>query len=348
MRGLWRAITASPVSILLTIAVIWLVGDTVWNVVQWGLVDGVFHGDSGRACRPDGACWAFLGNRGGLLLFGPYPPEERWRVILSFVIGLAGIGVLVAPKPERKIRFAAWFLLIYPIISFILIRGGIFGLPGVISDKWGGVMLTLVIAGWTIVTAMPFGMLLAFCRRSKLPVIHYVAVFYIDIMRGLPLIGVLFVAIVMFPLFMPPGMDIDKLMRAAVAFTLFNGANFAEMFRGGLQAIPSGQIEGAAALGLRRWHTTFFVVIPQVISVTLPGLVNISASIIKESTLVLIVGLYDLLGVIQAGTLDPNWLMSDQVRITGYFFSAITFWTLCFGLSRYGAHIERRMKAGAR
>ena len=204
-------------------------------------------------------------------------------------------------------------------------------------------LLTVVIAAWTIVTALPLGLLLALARRSELPIISASAAALIDIVRSLPLVGLLFLVIVMFPLFVPPGFETDKLVRALLAFTMFNAANFAEVFRGGLQAIHRSQIEGGYSLGLPKWRVTALIVVPQVIAVSIPGVVNICIAIVKETTIVLILGLFDFVGVLQAGMADPEWLMAESVRTTAYVFAAFVFWLICFSLSRYSLALERRL-----
>jgi general L-amino acid transport system permease protein len=188
--------------------------------------------------------------------------------------------------------------------------------------------------------------LLALARRSDLEAIAVMAGLFIDILRGLPLVGLLFLAIVMFPLFAPPGLETDKLIRALLAFTLFESAMLAEIFRGGLQGVAKGQEEAAASLGLSRGHSTFLVIVPQAITIALPGIVNVCITIIKETTIVLIVGLFDFLGVLQAGLADPDWLKATGVRSTAYFVAAVVFWCVCFALSRYSLSIERARNRG--
>ena len=231
----------------------------------------------------------------------------------------------------------------------VLMAGGVAGLRYVSTGLWGGAALTIIIASWTIVTALPLGLLLALARRSELPIISAIAATLIDLVRSLPLVGLLFLSIVMFPLFVPPGFEVDKLMRALIAFTVFNAASFAEVFRGGLQAIPDGQIEGGRSLGLPRWRVTALIVVPQVLAISVPAVVNVCIAIIKETTIVLILGLFDFIGVLQAGMADPNWLMAENVRTTAYVFAAFVFWVICFSLSRYSMSLERRLpaKAGA-
>jgi general L-amino acid transport system permease protein len=211
----------------------------------------------------------------------------------------------------------------------------------------GGLKLNIVVAAWTIASAIPLGFLLALGRRSELPVISLACATFIELWRSLPLIGILFIAVVLFPLFVPPGVEIDKLVRALIAFTLFNAANFAEVFRGGLQAIPAGQSEAARSLGLGYWRATGLIIVPQVVRITLPALINTCVSIIKETTIILVIGLLEFLGELQAAMADPEWLIADQVRNTGYFFAALIFWALCFSLSRYSVRLERAMSPTA-
>ena len=343
LRGFVSACVSSWTNLALSGLALAVAAKLAIDLCQWAIVHAAWTASSGRDCPPDGACWGFIRERWDLVLYGPYPAAERWRVIVTGLAGLLGLGLLMSPLARHKGRLAAALLVAYPALAFALLRGGVIGLPLVPSAMWGGLMLTLVVAGATIVAAVPMGLGLALARRSKLPVVGAAAALYIDIMRGLPLIGILFVAIVMFPFFLPPNVEIEKLPRALAAFSLFNAAVLAEVFRGGLQSVPSGQSEAATALGLGHWRTTFLVVVPQAVAVSLPGVVNVCVSIIKETTLVLIVGLFDLLGVLQSGVSDPNWLTSDEVRRTGYFFAGVGFWIICFALSRYGARIERRL-----
>jgi general L-amino acid transport system permease protein len=251
--------------------------------------------------------------------------------------------VLAGSYHRLRVTTAAAMLAAGALAIGILMVGGTAGLRYVPTSLWGGVLLTVVIAAWTIATALPLGLMLALARRSELPVISAVAASVIDIVRSLPLVGLLFLMIVMFPLFVPPGVETDRLMRALVAFTIFNAASFAEVFRGGLQAVPDGQIEGGRSLGLAKWRVTALVVVPQAVAVSVPGLVNICIAIIKETTIVLILGLFDVVGVLQSGMADPDWLMAESVRTTAYVFAAFVFWVICFSLSRYSLALERRL-----
>jgi general L-amino acid transport system permease protein len=334
---------SSPLNMMLTAAVVSLALWTLPSLVHWLLLDAVWRGTSAKDCvGHDGACWIFLRAHASQLLYGSYPDGQRWRLAAAAVVGIATAVAAGSSTRRLRVLLIGLILITGSIAVGILMVGGLAGLPFVATSMWGGIMLTVVIAAWTIVTALPIGLLLALARQSELPIISAIAGAFIDTLRGLPLVGLLFLVIVMFPLFVPPGLQTDKLMRALLAFTLFNAANFAEVFRGGLQAVHRSQIEGGYSLGLPKWRVTALIVVPQVISVSIPGVINICIAIVKETTIVLILGLFDLVGVLQAGIADPDWLMSSNVRTTAYVFAGLVFWPICFLLSRCGRAIERR------
>jgi general L-amino acid transport system permease protein len=339
-----RSCVSSPLNAMLTAVVVALVLWALPGLLRWLLLDAVWSGTSGRDCvGHDAACWIFLRAHTDQLLYGSYPAGERWRLAAAAVVGIAAAAGAGWGRQRLGLLAAGLILVVGSIAIGMLMVGNVAGLPYVPTSRWGGVLLTIVIAAWTIVTALPIGLLLALARQSELPVISAIAGTFIDLVRSLPLVGLLFLVIVLFPLFVPPGVEADKLMRALIAFTIFNAANFAEVFRGGLQAIHRNQIEGGYSLGLSKWRVTGLVVIPQVIAVSMPGVINISIAIVKETTIVLILGLFDLVGVLQSGIADPEWLMSETVRTTAYVFAGGVFWAICFSLSRYGLAIERRL-----
>jgi len=346
MRDFMRSCFSSPINTALTLTVIALAAWALPGLVRWLFFDAIWAGSSGRDCAGhDAACWIFLQARAEQLLYGDYPAGERWRLAAAALVGVVAIGAVAGFHRRLRVPVMASILVVSALVIGVLMTGGVFGLRYVPTSLWGGVALTVIIASWTIVTALPLGLLLALARRSELPVISVFAAALIDVVRSLPLVGLLFLSIVMFPLFVPPGFEVDKLMRALIAFTVFNAASFAEVFRGGLQAIPDGQIEGGRSLGLPRWRVTALIVIPQVLAISVPAIVNVCIAIIKETTIVLILGLFDFIGVLQAGMADPNWLMADTVRTTAYVFAAFVFWVICFSLSRYSASLERNLPA---
>ena len=226
-----------------------------------------------------------------------------------------------------------------------MLTGGVFGLPVVETTDWGGLLVTLVVAVTGIAASLPLGILLALGRRSKLPIIRYLCIGFIEVFRGVPLITVLFMASVMLPLFLPDGVNFDKLMRCLIGVALFSSAYMAEVVRGGLQAIPKGQYEAAAALGLGYWKTTRLIILPQALKLVIPGIVNTFIGLFKDTTLVLIVGLFDLLGIVQFHFTDASWA-TPETHITGYVFAGAVFWVFCFAMSRYSIFMENRLSTG--
>jgi len=337
-----RSCVATPLNVVLTILVLVLLARTLPELIQWSLIDAVWSGSSARACEGhDAACWVFVRIRFSQLMYGPYPAPERWRID---AVALLALAVIVIAFATRRV-IGLLLLCALPLIAAPLLAGGVLGLKPVPTSDWGGMMLNILIALWSIATAIPVGLMLALGRRSAMPIIAWACAGFIELWRSLPLIGVLFLAVVMFPLFAPAGFTSDKLVRALIAFTLFNAAVFAEVFRGGLQAIPAGQHEAARSLGLGYWRMILLVVLPQVVRIVMPGMINACVSIIKETTVVLVIGLTEFLAVLQIAFADPEWLIGDQVRDTGYLFAALVFWSLCFGLSRYSTRLDRRMRA---
>jgi general L-amino acid transport system permease protein len=343
-----RSCISSPLNALLTAALVALVIWALPDLFRWLVADAVWSGTSGRDCAGhDGACWIFIQARTDQLLYGSYPVSERWRLAIAALVGIGVIATVAGFYRRMRVSTSALMLIAAAIVIGTLMVGGVLGLRYVSTTLWGGVLLTIIIASWTIATALPVGLMLALARRSELPVISAIAATFIDLVRSMPLLGLLFLMIVMFPLFVPPGFETDKLMRALIAFTIFNAASFAEVFRGGLQSVPDNQIEGGLSLGLRRWRVMASIVVPQAIAVSVPALVNICIAIVKETTIVLILGLFDFIGVLQAGTADPEWLMAESVRTTAYVFAALVYWGICFALSRYSLALERGLPAAA-
>lgn len=327
----------------LTIAAVLFLCVTVPPLLEWAVIDAAWTGTGGRACPDrDAACWVFIRARLGQFIYGGYPGAERWRVDILFALAAAGVAALLLPRVPRKAWIAAALIVVLPVAGFVLLAGGRFGLRAVPTSAWGGLMLTLVVATWGIVTSIPLGLLLALGRRAEMKLVRYVCIAFIEVWRGVPLIAVLFMAAIMFPLFVPAGTDFDTLLRALVALSLFNAAYMAEVFRGGLQTVPKGQYEAARALGLGYWRMMALVVLPQAIRTVVPGIVNTCIAIFKETTVVLVIGLFDLLGAVQAGLADPEWLIGEHVRTTAYVFTALVFWAFCFSLSRYSRRFGTR------
>ncbi|RKF20037.1 amino acid ABC transporter permease [Alginatibacterium sediminis] len=332
-----------PVNSIFTLLLIYLVIPPLLSAFQWIFIDADFIGDSRDACTSDGACWVFISSRFEQLIYGFYPSEERWRVNIVFVSFALIIAGLIWPKTPQKTKLAIFSLVIYPIIVFYLLIGDSFGLAKVDTHQWGGLMLTLTLAVVGIVAALPFGILLALGRRSDMPIIRSFSTIYIEFWRAVPLITVLFMASVMLPLFVGSEVDFDKLMRALIGIIMFQSAYMAEVIRGGLQAIPKGQYEAGEALGLNYWQSTGLIILPQALKITIPSIVNTFIALFKDTSLVLIIGLFDLLAIGQSALADPAWLgFSTEM----YVFVAFVFWVFCFGMSRYSVYLENKLHTG--
>jgi general L-amino acid transport system permease protein len=314
-------------------------------VIQWAFITADWSGDSREACTSGGACWPFVKARFGQFIYGFYPTEQRWRVDVTGIMLILSVFWLMLPPLPGKKWATIFALFIYPIIAFFLLYGGSFGLPVVETSRWGGLMLTLVIAIVGIVASLPLGILLALGRRSDMPLVRAVCVVFIEFWRGVPLITVLFMSSVMLPLFLPEGVNFDKLLRALIGVILFSAAYMAEVVRGGLQAIPKGQYEAAQALGLSYWKMMGLIILPQALKLVIPGIVNTFIGLFKDTTLVLIIGLFDFLGIVQSALNDPNWL---GYAVEGYVFAAVVYWLFCFSMSRYSIHLEHKLETGHR
>jgi general L-amino acid transport system permease protein len=343
--NLFSSVTNTILTLLGVAFVVW----TVPPIFDWAVVHAVWTGSDREACTVPGAgaCWAFVRAKFAQFMYGRYPIEERWRVDLTGVLLLIGLIPMAIPRAPFKRQNAFYLLVIFPIVAFLLLVGGYFGLRHVETQLWGGLLVTLVVAITGIVASMPLGVLLALGRRSKLPIIRFFSIAFIEFWRGVPLITVLFMASVMLPIFLPPGVNFDKLLRALIGVALFSSAYMAEVVRGGLQAIPKGQYEAAQAMGLSYWKVMRLIILPQALKIVIPGIVNSFISLFKDTSLVLIIGLFDLLGIVQLNFADANWA-SPQTPATGYVFAAFVFWLFCFSMSRYSIYTERRLHTGHR
>ncbi|MCG8427131.1 MAG: amino acid ABC transporter permease [Chromatiales bacterium] len=334
---------SSPLNTGLTLFAAYLIFLTIPPLIEWAFLKADWTGQSREACTSGGACWVFVNVRFDQFMYGFYPETEYWRVNLAFGLIVALLIPLFIEHFRKKSLVVAFILFGYPVIAFYLFGGGIFGLVEVETAKWGGLMLTLILAIVGIVASLPIGIVLALGRRSDMPIVKSVCVVFIEFWRGVPLITVLFMASVMLPLFLPAGTHFDKLLRAMIGITLFQSAYMAEVIRGGLQAIPKGQYEAAEALGLSYWKSMGFIILPQALKLVIPGIVNTFIALFKDTTLVLIIGLFDLLGIVQLAFTDSNWL---GYSIEGYVFAASVFWVFCFGMSRYSQALEKKLHTG--
>lgn len=328
---------------LLTLGAAYLLYLTIPPLVQWALIDADWFGDSREACESGGACWVFVGVRMNQFMYGLYPETEYWRINLAAIL----LVLLMVPLFIKRFPWKRWlvpFVLFgYPVIAFMLFSGGVFGLEYVETSRWGGLTLTLILSSVGMAASLPLGILLALGRRSDMPIVKSVSVVIIEFWRGVPLITVLFMSSVMLPLFLPEGTHFDKLLRAMIGIALFQSAYMAEVVRSGLQAIPKGQYEAAQALGLSYWQSMGLIILPQALKMVIPGIVNTFIALFKDTTLVLIIGLFDMLAMIQAALADPNWL---GYAIEGLSFAALVYWVFCFGMSRYSLSLERKLHTG--
>jgi|SRR5579864_695249 general L-amino acid transport system permease protein len=327
---------------VLTLLCVGLLVVVIPPVIRWGLIDAIWSAPNGAACHSGGACWAFITEKFRFILFGRYPVDQVWRPVAVIVIFLSMILAACNRRLWGRQLAIIWFVGFSAV--FWLMAGGL-GLPPVETALWSGLPLTLILAVVGMLVGFPFGILLALGRRSKLPAVRAICIGYIELVRGVPLVTVLFMASLMLPLFLPAGVTIDKLLRAQIAFILFSGAYLAEIVRGGLQAIPRGQIEAADALGLSYIQRTRLIVLPQALTMVIPPLVNSFISTFKDTSLVVIVSLFDLLGATEFALTDSNW---QGFYVEADVFIAMIYWSFCFFMSRYSQMLERELNPGRR
>ena len=325
-----------------------LLAALLWPTIRFLLIDAVWSGTGRDACvgqgagTPVGACWPFITAKFTQFVYGGYPASEQWRVDLTYLIGVVLLFPLLVPRIPYKIANAFLFFVAYPALGYFLLVGGAFGLPHVDTRSWGGLLVTLVISFTGIIGSLPLGVLLALGRRSDLPIVRMLSVVFIEFWRGVPLITVLFFATYMLPFFLPASWEIDPLARVLIGVTLFAGAYMAEVVRGGLQAIPRGQYDGAMALGLGYWRMMLLIILPQALKHVIPGIVNSFIALFKDTTLVMIVSIFDLLGQLRAGFADQNWI-TPTTLFTGFAFAGVIYFVISFAMSRYALYTEQRL-----
>jgi len=328
---------------ILTLLCVALIAVAVPPVIRWGLVDAIWSAPNGKSCHGGGACWAFIGEKFRFIVFGFFPANETWRP--ASVVGIFVLMIVAACDRRLWGRRLAMLWVVGLCAVFALMRGGALGLSKVETAMWSGLPLTLILAVVGMLFGFPLGILLALGRRSRLPAVRAICVGYIELVRGVPLITMLFMASLMLPLFLPAGFTIDKLVRAQVAFILFAGAYLAEVVRGGLQAIPRGQIEAADSLGLSYIQRTRLIVLPQALAMVIPPLVNTFIGIFKDTALVIVISLFDLLTTAETALSDVNW---QGFYIEAYVFVGVIYWSFCFFMSRYSQLLEREFDRGKR
>jgi general L-amino acid transport system permease protein len=328
----------------LTVMAVLLLWQLLPPLFDWAVIEAVWTGADPTACREaEGACWAMIQQKHRFILFGLYPYAEQWRPALA--LGLFLVAVVISAIPACWRPWLAWLWGGVAVAVAALMWGGVLGLAWVPNTQWGGLPLTLILAVVGVAGAFPLSILLALGRRSDLPLIRATCVGFIELIRGVPLISVLFMASVMFPLFLPEGVTVDKLLRAILGIALFTAAYLAEAVRGGLQAIPRGQYEAADALGLGYWQTVGLVILPQALKISIPALVNQFISLFKDTSLVIIIGLFDLLTATKTALSDPPW---RPFYVEAYCFAALLYWLFSFSMSRYSLFLERRLETGHR
>jgi general L-amino acid transport system permease protein len=319
----------------------------LWFVPQflnWALVQAVWVPDL-KACRAAegaGACWGVIAEKYRVIIFGRYPFEQQWRPLVATFL-MIGMIVASCTRPFWKPWLAGAWVVVLALV-FLLMYGGVFGLAKVETDRWGGLPLTILLSTLSIIMAFPIALVVALGRRSNLPAIRVFCTIYVELIRGVPLISVLFMASFMFPLFMPQGLTIDVLIRVLAGITLFAAAYLAEVIRGGLQAIPKGQLEAAATLGLSYWQTQRKIVLPQALAIVVPSIMNSFISTFKDTSLVSIVSLYELTGALDmAINADADW---KPFKLQGYLFIALIYFIMCYSMSRYSRWVERQVSRG--
>lgn len=327
-------------SALATLAIFYLAWKLIPWFIDWAFVEAIWSPQQAGLCRDrsgHGACWAFVADKYRFILFGTFPSDQQWRPTLVIMI-LLGLYTLSALRRMRWPQLASLWLAGLAAIG-ILMSGGLFGLSYVENERWGGLTLTLLLSTFGIAFAFPLSILLALGRRSELPLLRWLSIGYIELIRGVPLISVLFMASVMLPLFLPTGVSIDKLLRAQIAMILFAAAYLAEVVRGGLQAVPRQQEEAAQALGLSYWPRTWYVILPQALRIAIPPLVNTFIGFFKDTSLVVIIGLFDFLTTIKVALTEPTW---TGFGVEAYLFAAAGYFLFCLPMSRYSQALERR------
>jgi general L-amino acid transport system permease protein len=348
--GAWarKNLFATPTDTILTVLGLLFLFWVVPPLFNFFIGHAVPPGGTVEQCRAEGAgaCWAYISAEMEFFIYGFYDIPEQWRPNIVFAMGALLLIPLLMPKVPFKRTNAILFLVAYPIVSYILLAGDMFGLRAMPTEKWGGLLVTLIISVVGITLSFPLGIILALGRQSKLPVIKTLCVAFIELIRAVPLITILFMASIMLPLFMPQGTTVDKLLRALVGVTLFTSAYMAEVVRGGLQAIPRGQYEAGASLGLGYWKRMYFIILPQALKHVIPGIVNNFISLFKDTSLVYIVGMKDLLEAVKTKNDTALEWQSANTATTGYLFAAMVFWVFCFGMSRYSMYMERRLNTG--
>ena len=341
LDSLNKNINSNWFNAILTIFAIFLLIKTIPPVLDWLFFDATFIGSKKDDCTSDGACWVFINVWFERLMYGLYPINEIWRINVAFIGLILTVGAAFFVPAKIKNYVLIFLIFVYPFIMISLISGGSFGLEWVETNAWGGLALTFIISIFALTFCFPVGLFLALGRRSSYPVIRYASIGFIEFWRGVPLITVLFMASVMFPMFLPEDTYMDKLVRVIIAITLFESAYMAEVVRGGLQALPRGQYDAGKSLGMGYWRMHLLIIMPQALKLVIPGIANTFLALVKDTPLILVVGLLELIGMIDMAKTNPKWL---GFAAEGYVFAGFVFWIICYAMSRYSISLERKYK----
>jgi len=345
LDSLNKNINTNNFNAALTLIILFIIIKAIPPIFSWMIFDANISGETKDACTGSGACWTYIKIWFKRFMYGMYPNEQIWRVNLAFIflIALAFVGFFTSEKYKKFLTL--YYVVIYPIIAFILIyyliSGGALGLEWVETGAWGGLSLTFIVSFFSLIFCFPLGMALALGRRTELPIVKYVSVGFIEFWRGVPLITVLFMSSVMFPMFLPQDFFMDKLVRVIIAISLFEAAYVAEVIRGGLQALPRGQYDASKSLGMGYWKMHVFVILPQALKLVIPGIANTFLALVKDTPLIFVVGLAEIVGMLQMAKTNPKWL---GFAMEGYVFSAIIFFIICYAMSRYSYNLELKYK----
>jgi general L-amino acid transport system permease protein len=326
---------------LLTIITVYCLWEIVPPMIRWAFIDSLWFSTGAECKQIDGACWSIIPSNIRFIIFGFYPPDQQWRPLMAMVLLIALLFYSRNRDHWKKPLAYAWILGLF--LMGLLMKGGLFGLTSVESTQWGGLPLTLLLSVFGLTAAYPLGILLALGRRSKMRAVKTLSVLYIELIRGVPLISLLFMSSVVFPLFLPEGVNINNIIRAQVAIILFTAAYIAEVVRGGLQAIPRGQYEAAESLGLNYYLTMRLIVLPQALKIVIPPSVQQLISAFKDTSLVVIIALFDVLKTTQTTLSDPQWM---GFSAEAYIFVAMIYFLCCFFMSNYSRRLERELETG--
>ncbi len=325
---------------ILTLLVIFALIKYIPPILNWFIFDADFLGNTKEDCTSGGACWVFIKVWLNRFVYGMYPDTEQWRINSAFIMLFLLVGASFFVPVKLKKYLLIFLIFVYPFIGLKLISGGDFGLKYVETGAWGGLSLTFIVSAFALILCFPIGMFLALGRRSSLPAIRYISIGFIELWRGVPLITVLFMSAVMFPMFLPDGTYVDKLIRVLIAITLFEAAYMAEVIRGGLQALPKGQYEAAKSLGMGYWRMHFLIILPQALKLVIPGIANTFLALVKDTPLIFVVGLLELAGMVNLAKTNPKWL---GMAMEGYVFAGLVFWIICYAMSRYSQNLEKKL-----